>query len=173
MKGKQISLRAPEPADIDLIYAWENDPSVWQVSNTTAPYSRFDIEQFVLNTNHDIFAAKQLRLMITDNEKPGEPVGAIDLFDFDPLHRRAGVGILIASSERGKGYATEALSMLKEYSFNTLNLHQLYCHISTENKGSIHIFSKTGFEICGTCKDWTRAENIWKDAFFMQLINHK
>ncbi|MFH1118514.1 MAG: GNAT family N-acetyltransferase [Bacteroidota bacterium] len=172
MKGKTVSLRVPEPSDIDVIYGWENDPAVWHVSNTTTPYSRYDIEQFVLNTHHDIFAARQLRLMITDNRQPGEPVGAIDLFDFDPIQRRAGIGILVASHERGKGYATEALDLLCNYCFNTLNLHQLYCHISTDNKASIHIFTKAGFEITGTCKDWTWSGKQWNDACFMQLIAH-
>ncbi|NTW23911.1 MAG: GNAT family N-acetyltransferase [Lentimicrobium sp.] len=172
MKGTNISLRAPEPADIDLIYAWENDPTVWHVSNTAAPYSRYDIEQYILNSHHDIFAAKQLRLIITDNSKADKPVGAIDLFDFDPLHGRAGIGILIDNQERSKGYASEALTMLCRYSFNTLNLHQLYCHIAPDNKVSVQLFTKAGFTLSGTCRDWTRTGNKWKDALLLQLINH-
>jgi diamine N-acetyltransferase len=170
MKGLNISLRAPEPADIDFIYNWENDTTVWHVSNTTTPYSRYDIEQYVLNSQHDIYAAKQLRLMITLPDNQMEPIGAIDLFDFDPLNHRAGVGILIAGKERGKGYANEALALLCNYCFNTLNLHQLYCHISSDNEVSIQLFKKAGFEITGTCKDWTLSGNKWHDACFMQLI---
>lgn len=171
MKGKRISLRTPEPSDIDRLYAWENDTSVWRVSNTIVPYSRNDIEQFVLNTHHDIYAAKQLRLMIIKNGRSKTPAGAVDLFDFDPLHRRAGVGILIDEKERGKGLAGEALNLLRSYSFNTLNLHQLYCHIATENTLSIRLFSKAGFEITGTMKDWTLSDGHWHDVVFMQLIN--
>ncbi len=170
MKGQNINLRAPEPADIDFIYNWENDTTVWHVSNTTTPFSRHAIEQYVLNTHHDIYAAKQLRLMITLHDKPLEPIGAIDLFDFDPLHRRAGVGILLASPDRGKGYASEALSLLCSYCFETLSLHQLYCHISSDNQVSIRLFTRAGFEITGTCKDWTLSGNKWHDASFMQLI---
>ncbi|MBK6966877.1 MAG: GNAT family N-acetyltransferase [Bacteroidales bacterium] len=170
MKGKHISLRAPEPADIDCIYNWENDISVWHVSGTTKPYSRYDIEQYVLNTHHDIYAAKQLRLMISLHNHPSEPIGAIDLFDFDPLNHRAGVGILMTSHERGKGYATEALSLLCDYCFNTLNLHQLFCHISPDNKVSIQLFTRAGFVTTGICKEWTLSGNVWHDACFMQLI---
>lgn len=172
MKGKNISLRVPEPTDIDFIYTWENDTTVWHVSNTTTPYSRYDIEQYVLNSHHDIYAAKQLRLMIILHDKPLEPIGAIDLFDFDPAHHRAGVGILLTSQERGKGYASEALALLCSYCFNTLNLHQLYCHISSENEVSIKLFTMAGFEITGTCKDWTLSGKNWHDACFMQLIQH-
>lgn len=170
MKGKNISLRVPEPADIDFIYNCENDTTVWHVSNTTTPYSRYDIEQYVLNSHHDIYAAKQLRLMIILHDKTLEPIGAIDLFDFDPVHHRAGVGILLTMQERGKGYASEALALLCNYCFNTLNLHQLYCHISSDNEASIKLFTMAGFEITGTCKDWTLSGKNWHDACFMQLI---
>ena len=64
MIGPNLLLRAPEPSDIDIIFRWENDTTIWHLGNTLAPYSRFAIEQFVLNTDNDIFAAKQLRLMI-------------------------------------------------------------------------------------------------------------
>lgn len=170
MIGTLISLRAPEPADIDALYAWENDVSVWHLSNTTAPYSKFAIEQYVLNTNQDIYAGRQLRLMIVPNDDPENPAGAIDLFDFDPLNRRAGVGILVIKDERGKGYAGEALNLLKDYCFNTLNLHQLYCHIAVDNEASIRLFSNAGFVVTGTRKEWTWSAKGWNDEIMLQLI---
>ena len=97
MIGPNLLLRAPEPADIDILFGWENDMRIWHLGNTLAPYSRFAIEQFVLNTDNDIFATKQLRLMIDwhTSETGLITIGSIDLFDFDPFHKRAGIGILI------------------------------------------------------------------------------
>jgi len=46
LSGVSISLRAVEPADIDLLYHWENDTSIWKVSNTLTPYSHFQIEEY-------------------------------------------------------------------------------------------------------------------------------
>jgi len=170
MTGTLIRLRAPEPADIDAIYAWENDMTVWQLSNTTAPYSRFAIEQYVLSTNQDIYTTKQLRLIIVPVGETEKAIGAIDLFDFDPLNQRAGIGILVIKSDRSKGYATEAISLLKDYCFNTLNLHQLFCNISTDNVASIRLFTKAGFIESGVRKEWIWTENGWKDEIMMQLI---
>jgi diamine N-acetyltransferase len=169
MIGKNISLRALEPADADLLYRWENDQSVWHISNTIAPYSRFDIDQYILNSG-DIFTSKQLRLMIIMNEDPEETVGAIDLFDFHPLHKRAEVGILVYESYRGKGYAAEAIELLKDYAFNTLNLHQLYCHVPTDKEININLFTKVGFTISGTRKQWRWRKDHWADEYLMQLI---
>ena len=68
-------------------------------------------------------------------------IGCLDIFDFDPNHLRAGIGILIADkSNRKKGYASEALEILTEYCFHSLNLHQLYCNITIENESSLLLF---------------------------------
>jgi diamine N-acetyltransferase len=174
MTGKNISLRAVELSDAELIYQWENDTSVWQVSNTITPFSRYIIEQYILNSDQDIFTAKQLRLMIdlidVDNITT---IGAIDLFDFDPMHLRAGVGILIGSDYRLKGYASKALEELKNYAFNTLQLHQLFCHITPDNKASLSLFQKHGFVMCGRRSEWIRVNDVWTDEFILQCFNPK
>lgn len=170
MIGKKIFFRALEPADIDILYEWENDTSVWHISNTITPFSRFALEQYILNSNTDIYTAKQLRLMI-NKKNNNDTIGAIDLFDFNPHHQRAGVGLLIKKSERNKGYADEALDLLADYAFNTLQLHQLYCNISSDNEVSLHLFQKKNFKICGRKKEWLKINNTWIDEFQLQLLN--
>ena len=128
MTSTKITLRTPELSDLSKIQDWENDKSLWYLSNTLLPFSRFSIEQYILSEQEDIFSKKQARFIISltniKNEEL-EIVGAIDLFDFDPKNRRAGVGILIEKAYRNKGYAKQALTQLIDYSFNILNLHQL------------------------------------------------
>ena len=175
LQGKNILLRAAEPTDIDFIYKMENDPQIWHLGNTVMPFSHFQIEQYVLNMQHDIYAEKQLRLIIEINGKQGDRkiAGAIDLFDFDPYHRRAGIGILIIQKERKKGFAAEALELLVEYCFEILQLHQLFCHITADNPGSIQLFEKAGFVNCGLKKEWRLHKNKWVDELTYQLINKK
>jgi diamine N-acetyltransferase len=172
LKGIKVKLRALEPADIDLLYAWENDPAVWPVSNTVAPFSRLQIEEYVLNSQNDIFTTRQLRLMVDLVQPiPGIiSVGSIDLFDFEPLHHRAGVGILIREPFRAKGYAQEAMKLLIGYAFSTLLLHQLYCNISPDNITSLSLFQKLGFARCGVKKDWVQDAGKWKEEWMFQLI---
>ena len=83
LQGKNIYLRALEPEDLEFVYAIENDESIWEVSNTQTPYSRFLIRQYLENAHQDIYEAKQLRLVICKNQDT-EAIGLIDLFDFDP-----------------------------------------------------------------------------------------
>ncbi len=172
LTGKKIRLRAIEPKDIDLIYTWENDSTIWQLSNTLAPFSRYVIKNFIENSHQDIYQLKQLRLMIDTLEEEPKTIGSIDLFDFEPLHKRAGVGILIADNDdRKKGYASDALEVLIKYSFHTLQFHQLYCNITEDNIDSLNLFQSKGFKLIGTKREWLIFPKGKKDEFMFQLIN--
>ena len=170
LKGEQIYLRTIEPADADIILKWENNSDNWRVSNTLIPFSRKLIQDYV-NSAQDIYSIKQLRFIICllENEKE---IGAIDLFDFDPYHHKVGLGILIAELEdRRNGYAKEAVLLIKEYCFNHLNLHQVYCNVLSKNKASIDLFEKSGFTICGTKKDWIKNKEGWLDQLMLQSFS--
>jgi diamine N-acetyltransferase len=172
LKSKNIELRALEPSDVDLLYEWENNEELWHLSNTITPFSRFVLEQYVLNSHQDIYTAKQLRLMIDKNEADKKvTIGGIDLFDFDPVNKRAGIGIMIIAQERKKGFASEALNQVIQYCFKTLLLHQLYCNIAIDNKDSYNLFRKHNFELVGLKKDWLIAGKGWKDEYLLQKIN--
>jgi diamine N-acetyltransferase len=170
LKGANIYLRALEPEDLEFVYAIENNESVWEVSNTQTPYSRFLIKQYLENAHQDIYEAKQLRLAICLNDSQ-KAIGLIDLFDFDPKNSRAGVGLVIADLEsRNKGIGSEALELVINYSFQQLQLHQLYANIGSDNEISLQLFTKFGFQKIGIKKDWNRVQNCFKDELLFQLI---
>ncbi len=170
LKGQNIYLRTIEPNDAQLMLKWENNSENWAVSNTLVPFSEHLILQYV-NSAQDIFETKQLRFIIcvTDTDKP---IGTIDLFEYDPLNQRAGLGVLIDEvSERNKGYANEALKLMIRYSWDRLNLHGLFCNIFESNEHSIKLFQKNGFVQTGIKKDWALIKNNWENELFFQLIN--
>jgi len=170
MKCGKINLRALEPEDLELLYEWENNGSYWVISNTVAPFSKYTLKRYLENSHKSIFETGQLRLMI-ELKAEQKTIGAIDLFDFDPFHLRAGLGILIADeTERRKGYASLALNCLIEYCFTTLQLHQLYCNILSNNNESMNLFKKSGFIEAGIKKEWVRTADGFLDEHMFQLI---
>ena len=68
LQGENIFLRALEPEDLDFLYELENNGDVWEISGTTAPYSKFILRQYLENAHKDIFEAKQLRLCICKHD---------------------------------------------------------------------------------------------------------
>jgi diamine N-acetyltransferase len=175
LEGNFVQLRAPEPEDLECLYKWENDTDIWQVSNTIAPFSRFVLKQYIESAHLDIYESRQLRFMIDLHNKidSKKTIGTIDLFDFEPYHNRAGIGILIGdTAERGKGYANDTLQTLMRYAFDVLKLHQLYCNISTENQQSLSLFQNNGFVIVGEKKEWLKSVDGWIGEYMLQLMNN-
>jgi diamine N-acetyltransferase len=171
MKFKEVSLRALEPEDLELLYEWENNLSNWTISNTVAPYSKYTLKRYLKNSHKNIYETGQLRLMI-DYLPDKITIGTIDIFDFDPFHKRAGLGILVANEEyRRKGLASMALKCLIDYCFRTLQLHQLYCNILANNCESIDLFKKMGFVQSGIKKDWVKTPDGYLDEHLFQLIS--
>jgi len=169
LEENNIKLRAPELSDLDTLYVWENDDKLWHLSNSLIPFSKFELEQFIIQGNHDIFSEKQYRFMI-EHTQTQELIGCIDLFDFEPHHNRAGIGIIIDEKHQKKGYASTALDILIHYSFEHLKLHQLYCNILSSNTRSIFLFKKKQFSIIGVKKDWVYFDGKYHDEILMQLL---
>lgn len=170
LKGQHIYLRALEPTDLDFLYELENNPAVWEISGTTAPYSRHTLQAYLDNAHRDVYEVKQLRLCIASLEN--RVMGFIDLFDFEPRHKRAGLGIVVMDeANRNKGVGSEAIGLFCEYAFSVLGLHQLYAHVLEDNTPSIRLFLKLGFEKTGIRKDWILSGGAFKNEIVFQKIN--
>ncbi|MBO5205678.1 MAG: GNAT family N-acetyltransferase [Prevotella sp.] len=159
---KRIKLRAIEPEDLELLYSIENDMSVWNVGMTNVPYSKFALNEYLLNIKYDMYADRQVRLMVDNSE--GETIGIVDITDYDPRHNRAEVGIIIMNEYRRQGYATEVLQAVREYAKNVIHLHKLYAVIDTSNTAALNTFQKAGFNEECTLKDWLRGTDGYEDA---------
>lgn len=169
LEGRTTRLRALEPGDIDLMYAWENDTAVWSVSGTLAPFSRHTLERFIQEQQFDIFQTRQQRLVI--ETLGGIPVGTLDFFELDPINRRAGIGILIHDDAlRGKGYASDAVETTCRYAREVLNLHQLWCNVGADNEASLRLFRSAGFAEVGVKRDWLWRPDGYGDEILLQKI---
>ena len=89
MKLEGIFLRALEPEDLEVLLQLENDSSLWKYSNRTEPFSRDLLQKYIDQQHQDIFEVKQKRFVVSYPDQT--PIGFVDLFDFEPLHRRAGM----------------------------------------------------------------------------------
>lgn len=168
LKDDTITLRTPEPEDLELMYTMENDTTLWSVGNTLLPYSRYTLRQYLEQSRQDLFTEHQARFVITLAD--GEAAGMIDLADFDPLNSRAEVCIGLLGKHRGKGIATRALALLCEYALKRLHINQLYAFIPKWNSESLNLFEKNGFTKSALLKQWQRTEKGYIDVFLVQKL---
>jgi len=171
LEDNNIHLSPLEPEDLELLYKWENDSSLWTLGSTVSPYSYYILKEYISESHKNIYEQKQQRLMIRLNDN-NQAVGMIDLYEFDPHNGRAGLGILIDSDFQRKGYAGSAVRLIIDYAFSFLKLHQLYVHVPKENIASKRLFSSCGFEDSGILFDWNSVSSGYTDVYIMQLINN-
>ncbi len=161
-------LRAVEASDVEVMYLWENDPDVWRVSGTVAPISHDALVRFVSGASGDLYAERQLRLIV---DVEGVAVGAVDIYDFDPQHLRFGIGILIYAPEhRRRGYARAAVEAVVEYARCGLGVKQVWASVAADNEGSLALFEACGFERCGVRRAWLRRGAEYVDVYDYQRI---
>ena len=101
MNVDKISLRALEPSDIEVLLKIENDDRYWKYANRTEPYSRNLLQKYIEQQKQDIFEVRQKRFAISLETL--NTLGFVDIFDFEPMHRRAGIGIFILDEYRRNG----------------------------------------------------------------------
>lgn len=167
LSDQRITLRAPEPDDLELLYAWENDTRLWTVGRANAPYSRSQLAEYISNYDADIYSQRQLRMIIVENAT-SQAIGAIDLYDFDPVNLRAGVGILVDSSHGNSGFASAAICLLERYCSVRLGLHQLWAIVPDDNSACLALFRKAGYVTCGHMKSWIRCGRSYTSALMFQ-----
>lgn len=157
-----------EPSDLELLYLWENDPEVWRVSGSCGPVSRERLQHFIEEQNYDIYATRQMRLIVESN---GMAIGTLDIVDFDPQNSRFGIGILIYANEnRRMGFARSAIEAIKEYGRTTLFVNQIWATVAEDNIASLELFRGCGFEECGRRKAWLRREEGYIDEIEFQCL---
>ena len=161
-----MKLRAIEPEDLDLLYQIENNHKLWQVGTTNVPYSRYTLHDYIATSSDDIYADRQMRLIVESDK--GEAVGIADLVHFDPQHLRAEVGIVIQSDYRRQGLATAAVEALCDYAVRIIHLHQLYVIVDVDNQAALSLFEKVGFKTQNRLKEWLFDGKKYHDVVLMQ-----
>ena len=168
MNIDKISLRALEPSDVELLLRIENDDRYWKYANRTEPYSRNLLQKYIEQQKQDIFEVRQKRFAIS--LETIDILGFIDIFDFEPIHRRAGIGIFILEKYRGIGIGKKSVTLIGEYAKKNLNLNCIYANIAKENISSINLFESCGFKKIGLKREWNFYENSFHGEYLYQRI---
>jgi RimJ/RimL family protein N-acetyltransferase len=99
-------------------------------------------------------------------------VGTIHVSGIDFFHFTASIGIcLFAKQVWKKGYALQAIRLVKDYLFGVLGLHYLEAGVYAKNRNSINLFTRAGFSEWYRVKDKFRLVNSFEEAIYFAAIN--
>jgi RimJ/RimL family protein N-acetyltransferase len=107
---------------------------------------------------------------IIDLEKD-QLIGNCGFIHLDHLNQTGEVGIFIGDkSYLNKGYGTEALTLLLDYGFKALNLHNISLRVYAYNKRAIKCYEKVGFKIIGKRREALYRNLERHDEVFMDIL---
>ena len=164
----KVILSAMEPEDLDMLYRIENDTQLWDVGSTNVPYSRYTLHDFIAHSSNDIYADRQVRLIVEDGQ--GNALGLVDLMNYDPSHNRAEVGIVIMQPARHQGYGRAAMEALHHYASSILHLHQIYAIVAATGVDTRSLFCNIGYQETAVMPDWLFDGHEYLDAVMLQKI---
>ena len=150
--GKKVYLRCMEESDVEGSYLdWLNDEEVTRYL-TGARDSPATREYLLAYIRSMVQSDKDILVAIHDVESR-EFIGTLHFGPIDWTNRTADLGIMIGNKRYwGKGYGTEAITLVSDYAFKTLNLQKITAGIVAINQASIKAYNKAGFEIEGQSK---------------------
>lgn len=151
IEGKNICLREIQISDAKKnYYNWMRDPEVNQyLESRFEKWSVRRLKNYVkeIKINRDNFF-----WAIILNETGGH-IGNIKLGPVNRKHGFADLGIIIGEKPYwGKGFATEAITLVADYAFKKLKLNKLTAGAYANNIGSVKAFKNAGFLIEGIQK---------------------
>jgi RimJ/RimL family protein N-acetyltransferase len=163
--GKKCYLSPIDINDAGKFTEWLNDIEL--TVNLTLYNSIINIE------NEKVFLenlSKEHNYSIIDLET-NELIGNCGFSEVDNLNQTGEVGIFIGNKNFwGKGYGTEALTLLLDYGFKALNLHNILLKVFDYNKRGIRSYEKVGFKFIGIRRNALYRNMERHNIIFMDIL---
>jgi RimJ/RimL family protein N-acetyltransferase len=168
LEGKNINLRIMEKDDLPLFVEWVNKPEVFGEYNPLHQMSKTEAEKMLENPS-------DLKPFFIE-KKDGGKIGLI--FHFHVLHMGTGtrqleIGYSLLPSERGKGYCTEAISILMDYLFLSKDIVRIQARANKHNAASKRVLEKVGFTEEGTMRKSSFSRGKWVDMVVYSILREE
>lgn len=164
--GRLVRLRAPEPADADVLNELFNDHGVRSGIGMPLPQPVESFQEWISTARS---APDHLNLAIERLEGP-DTVGMCDLMKIELPTRTATLGIWIARPWWGAGYGTDAVRTISRFGFEHMNLHRITLHVNADNDQAIRAYEKVGFTHEGRLREATFVHGGRIDELVMGLL---
>ena len=163
--GKKCYLSPIDIEDAEKYTVWLNDLEV--IDNLTLASSVITVyeEKELLKK-----LSKEHNYAIIDNET-NLLIGNIGFMNINHLHNTAELGIFIGDkSYWGKGYGQEAITLLVDYAYKKLNLHNILLRVYSYNERAIACYTKVGFKKCGEIRQGFIRNRKYYNIILMDIL---
>lgn len=158
--------------DVELYHKWRNDLEVMQT--TSLNLDTYQIEETKDFVQHVILGSNSSKSYLILLKDTGKPIGIMSLIQIDSKNRNAECIIDIGEKAYwGKGYGSEAMTMLLDYAFRELNLHRLSLQVFSFNHKAIKLYEHIGFLHEGSSRQSLYRNGAWHDILHMGILQEE
>lgn len=170
LEGTRVKLGPIKREYIDSFLKWFNDPEIIQYLAAYLPMTRMAEETWMENLK-DRDDTIRFSIVIPQEDGSEKLIGNCGLHNIDWKNRVAEVGIVIGEKEfQGKGFGTEAMELLLEYAFNTVNLNRIELYTYSFNERAQKSYNKVGFVEEGRKRKFLWLKGKYHDAIIMGIL---
>jgi UDP-4-amino-4,6-dideoxy-N-acetyl-beta-L-altrosamine N-acetyltransferase len=162
-----VKLRPVTPEDVDMIWAWRQQPEVSREMFHPPP-SRADHERWIAA----VPSLKDRAIFVI--EMDDKPVGSVGLGKIDPFAKHAEYGIYLGDKNaRGRGVACRATEQILRFGFSELGLAKIYLMVFADNVRAVQLYKHVGFKLEGVLRRHEVRGSIRSDIFFMGILKEE
>lgn len=170
IKGKRIKFAPLDRKHIDLFLKWFNDPEITQYLIMYKPITR-NWEEEWFDKLKDREDTVFFSILLLDQNGPEKIIGNCAIHNINAKNRACSCGITIGEKDyQNKGYGTEAMEMLVEYGFNTLNMNRIELSVYDFNIRAYKSYIKVGFVEEGRKRQARYHNGEYHDEIIMSLL---
>jgi RimJ/RimL family protein N-acetyltransferase len=137
-----ITLRHPREDDADVLYRECQDPEIARWTGVPSPYERHHAVEYLQRCVEERAAGRTESFLAVDAE--GRVLGSFAVMELDkPAYGE--IGYWVARDARGRGVATRAVTLLRDWSASVLGLELVELLIDEDIAASRRVAEATGF----------------------------
>ena len=170
LRGKRVTLGPIKREYIESFLKWFNDPEITQNLFVYRPMTRMAEEEWMENLKNPQDTIR-FSIVIPNEDGSEKLIGNCGIHNIDRKNRGGEVGIVIGEKEyQNKGYGTEAMELLIEYGFSTVNLNRIELFTYDFNIGALKSYKKVGFVEEGRKRQFIWINGSYHDAIMMSIL---
>lgn len=169
LSGQRVILRWPSESDAAELFEIFGDPDVTRFWSH-GPFRNVEEAEGLVREIHRFFAERVLFQWVVVDRLSGGVIGTCTLHRWCGRHRRAEVGFALRKSLWGGGWMRDAVSVMIDFAFSTLNFHRLEADVDPRNQRSLALLERLGFRREGLLAERFHAGDEIQDSVLLGLL---
>lgn len=176
LEGGRVELRMPRNGDYREWAALRRESAEflqpWEPLWSHDELERTSWQQRVRRYHHEFAMRNAVPLLIFDRQTQ-RLIGGITLGNIRYGVAQSGqIGYWLGERHAGQGYMKDAIETLLDHSFASLRLHRIEAACIPENRRSVRVLEKVGFQREGVLRSYLRINGSWEDHVLYAMLEH-